>query len=365
MDQLQQAYLVRAKTALDLATSGQKHSVPGRAFLREMITRAIVRGSEESMAAYTTQRWPATGAAIAKGAVPALSTGQLGGNGTAAEFFSLPAERSLLGKINCRRVQSNARFSSMVAGARGSYVGQGKPTPISWQALNGSTLQSLKVQAIVAATRESVQAVGETGEATLQSDLIRAISLALDEAFIDPVNSGIVDEMPASIASGQLQIPSVGTDASAVRLDITNLIAAFAGDFESAVIIMHPLTAVQIALLQKPLGESTLGVLGGQLFGLPVVTSNGVPLDSSGGSITLLDPTSIAVAFDGFNMDVAEHATLEMDDVPTNEGGTETTLVSLWQTNTVAWKSTVYANWEVQGAGRVVSITGVNYAAGG
>jgi hypothetical protein len=39
-------------------------------------------------------------------------------------------------------------------------------------------------------------------------------------------------------------------------------------------------------------------------------------------------------------------------------------MVNLWQTNTIAWKALIEANWEVQGTGRVVTVVGVDYALG-
>ena len=184
--------------------------------------------------------------------------------------------------------------------------------------------------------------------------------------YIDPGNSGVAGEIRAAVSNGATTIASSGSDTADLRADLEGLFAAYAGDYDSAALIMHPRTALQISLLQQPLGDTDLKLTGGQLFGVPVATSRAVPWGTDGGSITLVDQSSIAYATGDYDVTQSNHAALEMDNVPTTASGpagavTETTLVGMFQTNTVAFLSTAHANWEVQGDGRVVVLVGVDY----
>lgn len=239
--------------------------------------------------------------------------------------------------------------------------------PLSKPAIDGAVLRLLRVSSIICMTREALERGGPVAEALLLDDLLGSLTGALDWALVDPGNGGITDEIPASIAHGQTQIPSAGSDADSVLADFRALFAAFAGDFSRATLVMHPQTTAQICLLQKPLGESSLTVTGGSLFGLPVHTSRAVPVDSSGASsILMVDASSIAYDYDGGDIAKSPHATLEMSDTPSGNSATPTgsELVNLWQSGTIAWRADLHASWRVHGTDRVVSLTGVDYSAG-
>jgi len=361
MDPLQIAAIRRAQAALTIATHDGRADL-ARTYLRWLIVNEIGKGQ----ANYAQNRWGSDVAReITKATVGAIDTVDLGD--AAQAFFASVMEASLLGRIQgLRRVVFGARMIAPTSGLAGHWVAEGKATPLSRLAIAGSTLRPLRVSAIACVTRESLERPGEVAEALLQTDLERAVTGPLDWAFIDPSNAGSTDEIPASVAYGQTQIPSVGPDADSIREDFAALFAAFEGDFSSAVLVLHPTTAAQIALLQKPLGETSLTVNGGVLFGVPAVTSRSVPITSVGTSITLLDASAIAYDATGLSITPAGHATLEMSDVPTNDSTTPTAtqVVNLWQTNTVAWRADIQANWKVHGSGRVVSLTGVDYSGG-
>jgi len=334
-------------TAVNLAPTG-------RTFVRGLIAQTMAKDNAE---AYARNRWGVGLAGqIAKAAVPAMLATDPAGTPEGREFFALAVAQSLLGRIaGLRRVPFNVRALRQTSGIRGYWVGEGKPIPLSSSAMEGFTLAPLRVGSIIVQTKEAVEAYGEVAEAALQRDLLTALTASLDDAFIDPSNAGTADEVPASVTNGGTQIASTGN----AKTDIERLFAAYEGNYRTAVIAMHPLTAVQIGLLDAQVGDTKLGVQGGILAGVPVVCSESVPLDSSGAGITLLDAGSIAYAARDFELAVSGEASLQMADDPTDGA---TTQVSLFQTNCVAWKGIATANWEVQGSGRVVTITGANYA---
>lgn len=320
---------------------------PGRTFVRGVIATALARGNAEGFAA---NRWGTTQAGrIAKAALPPmLQSGD--GSPDAREFFAMATEQSLLGRLsNLRRIAFNVGTIRQSKRAAGHWVAEGSPIRVSSQDLQTYSLPPLKVASIVISTEEALQAWGEVSEAALQRDLLDTIALGIDRAFADPANAGEPGESPASVSSGGIQIASSGD----VATDINALFDAYEGDFRAASIAMHPKTAVQIGLAPAGLGETKLTVQGGVLAGVPVVASEGVPF----GTIVLLDAGAIAYGARDFQMTTSNEAVLEVDD-----DSDETQHVSLWQNNLVAWRAVGTANWSVHGTGRVVTITGADYA---
>lgn len=324
----------------------------GRNFVRGAIAWSQAKGNA---AAYAAQRWgTAQAEVIAKAAVPA-SVADPAGTAEAREFFALAVEQSLLGRIpGLRRVPFNTRSLLQLSGTFAGWVGEGKPIPVVTGVTDDFTLAPLKVGLIIAQTLEAVRTFGDVAEAALQRDLLRALSSALDLAFIDPTNAGVANESPASITYGATQIPSSGS----AKRDIEALFAAYRGSYATAAIAMAPRTAVQIGLLDEQIGQTKLGVTGGILAGVPVYCSERIDFGSAGGTITLLDADAIAYGSRDFDMQTTGEAALQMRNDPV-DGAAQ--LVSLFQTNTLAWRAIGTANWEVQGDGRVVSITGADY----
>jgi HK97 family phage major capsid protein len=196
-------------------------------------------------------------------------------------------------------------------------------------------------------------------ESGLATDLEKAVAAALDEALLNPNNAGIANEVPASITHGAPTIASSGSTFDALRADLSALISAYQGELESAALIMSARTAVQISLLAGASAAVDLSASGGTLFGLPVATTSALAGDSSGtSSIAIVDTQAVAYALDNLAIETSSETSLLMSDSPSGGGQ----MVSLFQTNTTAWKSEALANWEVQRSGGVVLLTGVNYA---
>jgi hypothetical protein len=98
---------------------------------------------------------------------------------------------------------------------------------------------------------------------------------------------------------------------------------------------------------------------GGALFpGLSVITSQSVP----SGVVVAVQPSEIYYADEGgFMIDVSREASLQMLDNPTNDvvTPTPTSMVSLWQTNSVGFRCERVLNWALRRPSAVAYITGV------
>lgn len=324
----------------------------GRAFVRTIIARAL--GYDESACA---ARWgQGLGLQIAKAAVPALTQAQADGGFEAREFFSLVFERSIIGRlVGIRRLDFYIRMLKMVTGSTAYWVSEGNTKPISRPAMLGSSLERMKIAGVIATTAESL--TNPAAEAALQIDLQRAVTGLLDESFVDMNSPGVAGERPASITNGVTPIASTGDPTE----DLVALIAAFGGDLASAFLITDPETATQIALARDAGGGFLFpdcGPRGGSLLGIPLIVSRSSPRESETGQIVLIDPAAVALAMDPVRLEVATHTSLLMTD---QSSGDAAQLVSLWQTNSAAFRAEIPANWELQHADSVTVITGATY----
>ena len=332
-----------------------------RTFIRSVIVRAAVENimDRAEVEGFAVKRWGAHGAMVARAATGAMTTSDTGMD-PAREWFERVFESSILGRLQgLRRVPFRVRMTSMAGGARGYWVGQLKPIPVSKQSLEGDSLEVLKVAALITATLESLRSGGQLAEEAVERDLRRAVVTALDAAFLDAGNTGIANEMPPSATSGGVLIPSIGDPADDVRAAID----AFEGDLSRAVWVTDGKTAAAIGLLENEMGGRRfpeIGARGGELGGIPVLTSFGSPLDSSGGQLALIDPGTVAFAQDGGDVQRSTETMIVMSDDP--EGDSPAVRVSMFQSETVALKSVAYANWNAQQPDGVVTITGITYS---
>lgn len=332
---------------------------PGRTFVRGLIARSLVGIDTENIYAFARNRWGEHNANdVTKAAVAAIGTADTGGVDAARVFFGLAREQSIIGRLaGLRRVPFKVRMLSVQTGARGYWVSQAKSIPLSRVALDGSSLDPLKVAAILVTTKEMLQSTDPTAEDTLQDDLVRAVTGVLDEAFLDRANAGIANEMPASISNGATVVPATNDFGA----DLRAMIQAFQGDLGYATFVTDPATATSIATMTDAGGRylfPNIGPRGGELLGIPVLTTRSSAQDSAGGTLSLIDPTGIAGALGGMEVDMSEHATLQMSDAP-NDAGAPIFNVSMFQTNSVAHKAVIYANWNRQRPGSVIVLEGL------
>lgn len=336
-----------------------------RLALRAMICKAVAERRNLDPYEFALQKWRGDGPIVQKSGVGASTSTEWSVLADPRILFDAVVEQSVVGRAGLRLVPPNVAVSRPNEAARGYWVGQSKPIPVSKSSVLGSSLESRKIGAIVCATMQSLESRSARVERTIEADFRRALALALDEAFLDPANAGVAGVMPAAITYGVGSIASVGDPTA----DLAALVGAFQGDLQRAVFATDPTTAAQIALWRDTAGGAFFpdcGPAGGSLLGLPLLTSRGSPRDSSGGSIALIDGGGIAAALEGMDVRQSREATLEMSDTPTGQADTPDAataeLVSLFQTETMAFRVTMHANWERQLTGCVAVVTGCSYA---
>lgn len=296
----------------------------------------------------------------------------------AGDFVEFLRPQTILGKFGAggvpslRRVPFNIEIPTQTSGGSGYWVGQGQAKPLTKFDFGTITLGFAKVANIAVITEELLRFSDPAAEGIVRDQLAAALIARLDTDFVDPAKSAVTNVSPASITNGVSALTSSGTDGDAVRADVKGLMATYlAANISptSGVWIMPSMIALSLSLMTNTLGQPEfpgITLTGGTFFGMPVIVSDYVPA----GTVILANASDIYLADDGqVTVDASNQASLQMDNSPTNASGslgntnpsvpTATSLVSLWQTNSVGIRAERYINWAKRRAASVAVLEDV------
>jgi HK97 family phage major capsid protein/HK97 family phage prohead protease len=292
-------------------------------------------------------------------------------------FLEYLRPMTIIGKIqNMTPVPFNVRWGTQTGGASGYWVGQGSPTPVSKLTTGSDTLGIAKAAGLVVLDKELMMSSDPSAELLVRNDLGKTISQFLDVQFIAPDYAAVANVSPASITNGVDPTAASGTAAANLRTDAQNLFATFdTNNLEGPdfVWITTPKIARAISMMLTSLGEPlypTVTPFGGTFMGYPLIVSGssvqvGSPVTNEGNLLVLCHAPSIAMADQGgLTIDASEEAAIQMLDNPTNAstgGTTATTMVSMFQTNSVALRATRFINWKKRRTFAVQYIKDANY----
>lgn len=277
------------------------------------------------------------------------------------EFIELVRPETFLGKLQgFRNVPFNVAIPRQTGGSTIGWVGEGAVKPVGELAFDTVTLGNNKVAGIVVITEELARFSSPSAEETVRRDLVEQTAQFLDDAFINPAYDATANR-PASVTFGATSIPASGTDAEAFLCDLSELQEAYlnAGlSVGGTYLLMSSVQAARLALFRNALGQyefPNITANGGAIAGIPVVTSENIPTDSSGTIIALVKPSEILLADDGsVTLDASREATLDL-----MGGGTPN--FSLWQRNCIGLRAERYITWKPRRAAAVAYISGANY----
>lgn len=387
LDRLKSAEARQAKSAKPVVVGGvrnievQDNAPKGQDFTRFVKSLALSRGNPmqaveiAKAAGYGNRVETVLKAAVAAGTTTsadfaALVEPQL----MASEFIELLRPQTILGKLSgVRNVPQNIRIPRATSGTTANWIGEGKPAPVTNAAFSDLEVGAHKLGAIAVFTEDLLRRSEPAAEALVRDDLIATCVQAVDVAFITSTNAGVAGVKPASVANGATSAAASGTTAAKVRDDVKAAYGAMVAanqPIASGVWIMHPTTALALSMMTN----ATTGlrefpginfVDGGTFEGLPVVISTNVPGEPVGGyDVVLAVQNEILVAEGGLAIDASREASLEFDSAPTHDAATPTaaSLVSLWQTGSVAVKAIRGITWTRRRPTAVYRITGANYA---
>ncbi|WP_228529900.1 phage major capsid protein [Diaphorobacter caeni] len=291
------------------------------------------------------------------------------------DFIEYLRPATILGKFGqsgipgLRRVPFNVKIAGQTSGGTASWVGEGKAKPLTKFDFSTVQLGFAKVAGISVLTDELLRFSNPAAEGLVRDSLRDCIVERLDKDFIDPAKAAVAGVSPASITNGVVAVVTSGNTGSAdeLRADLKkmfqNYIAAGMAP-TTGVLIMSSTAALNISLMQNPLGQQEfpgLTMNGGVLAGLPVIVSDYVPA----GTVIMLNASDVYLADDGVvDIAVSSEASLEMSDAPAQDAGAGTgaSLVSMFQTNSVAIRAERYINWAKRRAAAVIYVTGAVWA---
>lgn len=301
-----------------------------------------------------------------------------------ADFAEFLRPMTILGKFgtdgipSLRRIPFRTRLISQTTGGQGYWVGEGAPKPLTKFDFAGTTLEPLKVANIAVCTMELLRDSSPSAELLVRDGLVAALRELLDIDFVD-INKAAAATSPASITNGITRVTSTGTTADDVRCDVAAVMASFIAANNpptTGVWIMSATTALALSLMVNPLGQREfpgISMAGGTFAGLPVIVSEYVQADSTGHFVILVNASDIYFADEGgVEVKMSDQASLQMLDgsaggagAPTNNSATPTatSLVSMFQTNSVAFLAERTVNWKRRRDEGVGVIDGVNWGA--
>lgn len=282
-----------------------------------------------------------------------------------AEFLELLRPATLLGRIpGLRNVPFNIKVPTQTAGGTYSWVGEGRPKPLTNPTFSQATLDVAKAAGIIVLTEELVRYSSPSAEALVRDEMIQGIARFLDDAFIDPTAAAVADVNPASITNGVAGTAASGTAESNARADINALLKRMAdANFPLGEIVLITTESIAFTLggLVNALGQISfpgLSVSGGEIRGVPVVASNSV-----GAQIAAVHAPSILYADEGgVEIDMSREASIQMDSAPDESVDGDTVFISLWQMNMIGLRAERFINWKKARAAAVDRIHTVAYA---
>lgn len=362
----------------------------GIKFARYAACLASANGSRSEALAIAERRYPDNKDihAVLKAAVAAGTTLDSTWAGSLVQYQNMVTDfieylrpATILGKFglngvpDLRHVPFKTRFFSQSVGGAASWVGEGLPKPLTKAGFTTVTLDFNKVATISVLTDEEVRLSSPSAEAKVRDDLAAAVTARIDQDFTDPTNAGTSNVKPASITYGLAAVAATGTDSDHLRDDFATLMGKFITANISpttGVLIMSATQALGVSLMLTSLGQRLfpdMTMLGGHMFGLPVIVSEYLQSQGSPGTgmIIMVNASDVFLADDGqVTIDVSREASLEMLDsslVQNGQNGTGTSLVSLWQSNLIGIRAEREICWKLRRAAGAAYISNAAYSA--
>lgn len=287
-----------------------------------------------------------------------------------ADFIEFLRPQTILGRFGqdgipaLRRVPFRTRLVGQTSGGAGYWVGEGAAKPLTRFDFSTTTLDALKVANIAVVTTEVLNRSAPAAEGIIRDQLAAALAARLDIDFINPAKTAVAGVSPASITNGATTSAAAGTGtADDVRADVRTMFGAFISQNNApttGVFVMSATTALRLGMLMNPIGQAEfpgIGMNGGRFQGLPVIVSEHI-----GNVVALVNASDIYLGDEGgISVDMSTEASLQMDDAPTANSGTGVgaAMVSLWQTNSVAFRAEREVNWARRRTGSVAYLTAV------
>lgn len=344
----------------------------GQDFVRYAMALAATRGNLVAAVEYS-KRWSAQSPrveAVLRAAVAAGTTTDSAWAGPlvtyqqmSSEFIELLMPATIIGRVPDKyMVPFNVRIPRQTTGGLVKWVGQGTSKPVGAMGFDSVTMPFSKAAGIVVLTDELVRFSQPSAESVVRRSLIDTMVLFLDQQFIDPAVAAVANVSPAAITNGAPTVPSTGVTIAQIEADAMAALAILVNNnipLTGACWVMRPMSKMNLASRRTAVDVLAWPTVAanGTWFGLPIIESNAVPVQSApvDSIVALISGPSVMLADDGQTvLDASREAYIQMDSSPATPptGGH-----SMWQENMVAIKAERFINWQRVRNNGVVVIT--------
>jgi HK97 family phage major capsid protein len=239
------------------------------------------------------------------------------------------------------------------AGTSAAWVATGGAIPLSAMAFDSARLRPDKVAVIAAFTKELVRA--SEAVAIVTKDFGRAIVAAVDAKLLS-ADAAVPTLSPAGLLNG---VTASGTGSAAtIESDLIALLTAVQSSTAGTLrLFVSKAGALALTKARSTDGAALypdVALTGGTLLGVPMVVT-----EAAGANLILVDCDGVVVVDAGLELDTSGAAGLEMSDVPAMTSVTPTgaNLVSMWQTDSTAFRAVRFVSW-VKGRSDAVGFLG-------
>lgn len=285
------------------------------------------------------------------------------------DFIEYLDARTVFNQLPLRSVPANILIRGQDGGATGFWTGESKAIKVTSMDFMDVELKPRKVGSIAVVSNELLRDSTPSAEMLVRDSLVEALAQIIDTTFLGA--AGASASTPAGILNSVGADSSAGNDGDAVREDIATLYADFltAKNASGLHFVMNPSLAKKLQLMRNALGQREFeGITqnGGTLEGDPVVTGDNV----NAAYMILLKPSDIyRIGDGGVEVSLSREATIEQDSAPTGESdgpvAASANLVSMFQTESTAFKVVRSMNFQKRRASAVAYINDADYGNSG
>lgn len=347
----------------------------GQNYTRLVIAKTLARLDDVSAVGIAHKRWGQHNPQLVESVKAAVSgggteTGEWGAelvhiDRYTGDFIEYLYSRTVFDKLPLREVPANVNIAGQDGAATGYWVGQSKSIPVSKADFMDVNLTPLKVAALAVVSKELLRDSSPSAERLVRDALVNASAQRVDQTFLGSA-AAVANVSPAGILNGVVATPSNGSDIEGVIADVKALYAGFiaANNADGLHFITTQSLGKSLGLMQNVMGNFAfqgISANGGSLLGDPMVAGGNV----SAGSLILLKPSDIYKIGDrGVEVSLSTEAAIQMDDAPNGASDTpvaNTSVVSMFQTESVAIKVVRPLNFAKRRTSAVAAISGADY----
>jgi HK97 family phage major capsid protein/HK97 family phage prohead protease len=367
----------RAKTSTHVIVrkSDPADEFEGQSFVRIQIAKALARLNSASAVDVAVARWGKSHpqlVEVIRAGVAGASTDTWGAelvsvdNRFNGDFIEYLYGRTVFDRLPLRSVPADVAIKGQDGAATAFWVGESKAIPVTSADFSTVSLSPLKLGAIATVSKELLRRSDPSAERLVRDALVNAAAQLVDTTFFS-TTAASAGVRPAGILNGVTPIATSGTDGAAVRNDIKKLVSPFitAKNNSGLGLVMGPATAEAIGSIVNALGQDefpNLTAEGGTLRGRQVLTGDNIDNEwmimGKWSDVWKIDDRGVEVS-------MSDVAMIEQDSAPTGAQDTPAAatanLVSMFQTDAVAFKIVRSVNWGKRRTGAVQYINNADY----